>query len=124
MIAIFSDTHSRRGHELEGEALTAAHEADIVIHAGDFTSETALEDFQNECDRLFAVHGNADEPAVCDRLPTARVVEAGAFGSPSRTDGTAARRGSPCSVARGEPMSSSSDTATGQRSSKPTMSPC
>ncbi|MFC6766722.1 metallophosphoesterase family protein, partial [Natrinema soli] len=77
MIAILSDTHSRRGHELEGEALTAAREAETVIHAGDFTTETALEAFQNECDRLSAVHGNADEPAVCERLPTARVVEAG-----------------------------------------------
>ncbi|WP_226040079.1 metallophosphoesterase [Natrinema sp. DC36] len=89
MIAILSDTHSRRGHELEGEALIAAREADTVIHAGDFTTETALEAFQNECDRLFAVHGNADEPAVCDRLPTARVVEAGGvrFAVTHRRDG-------------------------------------
>ncbi|SEQ85975.1 metallophosphoesterase [Natrinema salaciae] len=75
MIAIFSDTHSSGGHELEGDALTAAREADAVVHAGDFTSETALEAFQDECDRLFAVHGNADSAAVRDRLPTARVVE-------------------------------------------------
>ncbi|MBZ6494707.1 metallophosphoesterase [Natrinema longum] len=77
MIAIFSDTHSSRGHELEGAAVTAAREADTVVHAGDFTSEAALEAFQRECDRLFAVHGNADSAAVRDRLPTARVVEAG-----------------------------------------------
>ncbi|MFA9415985.1 metallophosphoesterase [Natrinema sp. HArc-T2] len=77
MIAIFSDTHSRRGHELEDEALTAAREADVVVHAGDFTSEAALEDFQRECDRFFAVHGNADSAAVRERLPMARVVEAG-----------------------------------------------
>ncbi|PCR91655.1 metallophosphoesterase [Natrinema ejinorense] len=77
MIAIFSDTHSSRGHELDGAAVTAAREADTVVHAGDFTSETALEAFQRECDRLLAVHGNADSAAVRDRLPTARVVEAG-----------------------------------------------
>ncbi|MWV41540.1 metallophosphoesterase [Natrialba sp. INN-245] len=75
MIAIFSDTHSPRGHELEGEALSAAREADVVIHAGDFTSVSALEAFQAECDRLFAVHGNADSAAVRDRLPTARTVD-------------------------------------------------
>lgn len=74
MIAIFSDTHSTSGHELEGEALTAAREADAVIHAGDFTSTVALEAFQEECNRLYAVHGNADSGAVRDRLPTARVV--------------------------------------------------
>ena len=76
MIAIFSDTHSTAGHALEGAALTAAREADIVVHAGDLTSETALEAFQEECDRFLAVHGNADSAAVRDRLPTARVVEA------------------------------------------------
>ncbi|WP_049928813.1 metallophosphoesterase [Halopiger goleimassiliensis] len=75
MIAIFSDTHSERDHDLEGEALTAAREADTVVHAGDFTSEAAFEAFQAECDRLFAVHGNADDAAVRDRLPTSRVLE-------------------------------------------------
>ncbi len=77
MIAIFSDTHSSDGHELEGAALTAAREADVVVHAGDFTAEAALEAFREECDRLFAVHGNADDAAVTERLPTGRVVEAG-----------------------------------------------
>ncbi len=77
MIAIFSDTHSGDSHELEEEALTAARDANTVIHAGDFTSTTALEAFQSECDRLHAVHGNADSAAVRDRLPMARVVEAG-----------------------------------------------
>ncbi|WP_436346590.1 metallophosphoesterase [Natronorubrum sp. FCH18a] len=75
MIAIFSDTHSSSGHELTGEALRAAREADVVIHAGDFTSEAALEAFQDECEVFFPVHGNADSAAVRDRLPTARVVE-------------------------------------------------
>ncbi|QSX00928.1 metallophosphoesterase [Haloterrigena alkaliphila] len=89
MIAIFSDTHSSDGHELEGEALTAAREADVVIHAGDFTSEAALEAFQAECGPLYAVHGNADSAAVRERLPTARVVEAGGlrFAVTHRRDG-------------------------------------
>ncbi|RQH01015.1 metallophosphoesterase [Natrarchaeobius oligotrophus] len=75
MLAIFSDTHSTGGHQLEDDALAAAREADVVIHAGDFTSASALEAFQSECDRLFAVCGNADSAAVRDRLPSARVVE-------------------------------------------------
>ncbi|AGB36019.1 metallophosphoesterase [Natronococcus occultus] len=76
MIAIFSDTHSNDGHELTGEALEAARSANTVIHAGDFTSTAALEAFHRECDRLLAVHGNADSATVRERLPTARVVEA------------------------------------------------
>ena len=76
MIAIFSDTHSDSGHELTGEALAAAREAETVIHAGDFSSVAALEAFQTECDRLFGVSGNVDEPAVVERLPRERTVEA------------------------------------------------
>ncbi|MFC6719617.1 metallophosphoesterase [Natrialbaceae archaeon GCM10025810] len=87
MIAIFSDTHSVRGHELEGEAFAAAREADRVIHAGDFTSVAALEAFRGECGTLLAVHGNADDPAVADRLPTERVVEV-PVGSDDSTDAT------------------------------------
>ncbi len=107
MIAIFSDTHSPRGHELEGEALSAAREADVVIHAGDFTSTSALEAFEDECDRLFAVHGNADSAAVRDRLPTARTVDEEEFGSPSPTDARAGRLACRCSAARAVPTSSS-----------------
>lgn len=77
MIAVFSDTHGSEGHGLEGKALAAAREADVVLHAGDFTTEAVLEAFQGICDRLFAVHGNVDDAAVRDRLPEARTVEEG-----------------------------------------------
>ncbi|WP_137288090.1 metallophosphoesterase [Natronorubrum halophilum] len=89
MIAIFSDTHSARGHELEGEALAAAREADVVIHAGDFNTAAALEAFQDECEVLVGVRGNTDSAAVRDRLPTARVVEEGGvrFAVTHRRDG-------------------------------------
>ncbi|WP_336035696.1 metallophosphoesterase [Halobacterium yunchengense] len=76
MIAVLSDTHSSSGHELRGRALAAVREADLVVHAGDFTSEAALEAFSDASDRLFAVHGNADDAAVADRLPAARTFEA------------------------------------------------
>ncbi|NGM68753.1 metallophosphoesterase [Natronolimnobius sp. AArcel1] len=88
-IAIFSDTHSSAGHCLAGATLDAAREADVVIHAGDFTSTAALEAFQDECELLYPVHGNADNMAVRDRLPTTRVVEAGGarFAVTHRRDG-------------------------------------
>ena len=77
VIVVCSDTHSDRGHELEGAVREAVSSASMVIHAGDFTSEAALEDFQDVTNRLVAVHGNADEPAVCERLPTRTVTEHG-----------------------------------------------
>ncbi|MFP8955666.1 metallophosphoesterase [Natrialbaceae archaeon A-CW3] len=75
MLAIFADTHSQAGHHLEGAALTAAREADAVIHAGDFTSKRALESFQELCPVFYPVHGNADGVTVTDRLPPIRIVE-------------------------------------------------
>ena len=89
MIAIFSDTHSNAGHELEGAPLEAVRDADAVIHAGDFTSLEALEAFQSVCPVFYAVHGNADSAAVRERLPTARTVEEGGlrFALTHRRDG-------------------------------------
>jgi putative phosphoesterase len=76
MIAVLSDTHSKDGHALAGRALDAVREADTVVHAGDFTTERALDAFHEVSERLLAVHGNADDPAVQDRLPTARTLDA------------------------------------------------
>ncbi|SNZ16022.1 hypothetical protein SAMN06269185_2676 [Natronoarchaeum philippinense] len=75
MLVVCSDTHSREGHALDGRTLDAVREADAVIHAGDFTSPSALDAFHEVADRLYPVHGNADSMAVRDRLPTARTVE-------------------------------------------------
>ncbi|WP_435099148.1 metallophosphoesterase [Halarchaeum sp. P4] len=75
MFAVLSDTHSTTGHELAGRARDAVERADAVIHAGDFNTEAALDAFQDVSDRLYAVHGNTDGPAVRERLPAARTVE-------------------------------------------------
>jgi putative phosphoesterase len=76
MIVVLSDTHNDSGHGLEGRARDAVRDADLVVHAGDFTTEAVLESFYDVSDRLFAVHGNADEFAVRDRLPEARTFDA------------------------------------------------
>lgn len=75
MLTIVSDTHSTEGHALTGRTLEAVREAEHVVHAGDFTSVSSLEAFQDEAARLDAVHGNADEPAVTERLPEARTID-------------------------------------------------
>lgn len=77
MIAVLSDTHSRDGNALAGRAQAAVRDADLVVHAGDFTTERALDAFYEASERLLAVHGNADESAVQDRLPTVRTLDAG-----------------------------------------------
>lgn len=75
MLTVVSDTHSQAGHALSGRTLEAVREAERVIHAGDFTTSSALEAFQSEAARLDAVYGNVDENQVRERLPEARTVE-------------------------------------------------
>lgn len=77
MLVVVSDTHSTGGHALADRVLEAVRGADAVVHAGDFTTESALDAFHEEARTLYAVCGNADDPAVRDRLPTERVVEWG-----------------------------------------------
>lgn len=75
MLTVVSDTHGTTDHRLEGRTLTAVREADLVVHAGDFTTEAVYDAFDREADALVAVYGNNDEPAVRERLPATATVE-------------------------------------------------
>lgn len=77
MILVLSDTHAESGLDVGGALARDLRRADLVVHAGDFTTEPVLDDLIDLSDRLFAVHGNADDAAVTDRLPSARVFERG-----------------------------------------------
>jgi len=77
MIVVLSDTHRRERPGLRGPLQEAVNEADRVIHAGDFTTEAVLDGFQSVAGEFLGVAGNRDEPAVEDRLPKARTLEAG-----------------------------------------------
>jgi putative phosphoesterase len=71
MLVVVSDSHQTDGHGLEGRTRDAVASADVVAHAGDFVTPIALDAFRDVTARLHAVHGNADRPAVQDRLSTA-----------------------------------------------------
>ncbi|MFB6108059.1 MAG: metallophosphoesterase [Haloplanus sp.] len=71
MLVVVSDTHGRADHRLTDRTLAAVREADVVVHAGDFTTPAVLDSFHEVAARLVAVHGNADDAAVSDRLPDA-----------------------------------------------------
>ncbi len=69
VLCVLSDTHGTDGHRLDGSLLDAVREAELVVHAGDFTTERVLDAFEAECADLRAVHGNNATPAVRERLP-------------------------------------------------------
>jgi putative phosphoesterase len=75
MLVVLSDTHETEETGLVGAAADAVDDAEQVLHAGDFTTETVLEAFRERFDEFRAVHGNADSPTVTDRLPTAATLE-------------------------------------------------
>ena len=74
MIVVCSDTHGRDGHRLTEQLEADVAAADLVIHAGDFVTETALLAFEDATAELVAVHGNVDEQAVQARLPAERTL--------------------------------------------------
>jgi putative phosphoesterase len=71
MLVVCSDTHGTDDPRLTGRTREAVRDADLVIHAGDFTSPSVLDAFHEAAARLVAVHGNADDAAVRERLPSA-----------------------------------------------------
>ncbi len=77
MLVVLSDTHRTERPGLEDPLRSAIRESQMVVHAGDFTTESVLEGFQTTSREFLAVHGNADTPGVSSRLPTARTLEFG-----------------------------------------------
>jgi hypothetical protein len=72
-LAVIADTHMPRGRRrLPIERL---READLILHAGDFSTAAVLDELEAIGPPVVAVHGNVDEPALRERLPEAREIE-------------------------------------------------
>lgn len=68
-IAIISDTHLPRGERsLPAECVSRLRAADLIIHAGDLTAVSVLEQLRR-IGEVAAVHGNVDDAAVRALLP-------------------------------------------------------
>jgi putative phosphoesterase len=75
MLVVLSDTHESTDSALVGAAADAVADADLVLHAGDFTTEAVLDAFHDAAGDLRAVYGNRDSDAVTERLPEATTLE-------------------------------------------------
>lgn len=70
MIAVLADTHMPRGsRRLPERCLEALADAEALIHVGDVQARSVLDELQELCPRIHAVHGNVDEPALQRELP-------------------------------------------------------
>jgi putative phosphoesterase len=69
-LAIISDTHMPAGRrELPAGCVARLRQADLIIHAGDFTGMSVLEQLRGLGPDVAAVHGNRDSPEVVAALP-------------------------------------------------------
>ncbi|MFD8981686.1 metallophosphoesterase family protein [Streptomyces sp. NPDC059564] len=77
-LLVTSDTHvPARAKHLPQALLACVDEADVVIHAGDWTDEATLDLLESRSRRLIAVYGNNDGPALRHRLPEVARAELG-----------------------------------------------
>jgi uncharacterized protein len=77
VIGLISDTHLPRGARRLPEAcVDRLRDADLIVHAGDFTSLEVLLGLEGLGPPVAAVHGNVDSAELRRLLPGERVVEA------------------------------------------------
>ena len=76
-VAIISDTHLPRGaRRLPDACVQRLRAADLILHAGDLIAPEVLAELEGFGPPVAAVHGNVDVPALRERLPATRIVEA------------------------------------------------
>ena len=77
LIAVIADTHLPRGlRSLPDECVRRIAAADLLLHAGDFSSTEVLRSLEAIGPPLVGVHGNVDSAELRRLLPAERVVEA------------------------------------------------
>ncbi|MGN6256508.1 MAG: metallophosphoesterase family protein [Solirubrobacterales bacterium] len=78
MIAVISDTHMPKGKRaLPAECVEKIREAEALIHAGDFSAASVLEELEGLCPVVLGVHGNVDDAEMRQRLPESLEIEVG-----------------------------------------------
>jgi uncharacterized protein len=78
VIAIIADTHMPKGRrELPARCAEKIRAAEALIHAGDFSAASVLEELEALCPVVLGVHGNVDDAELRQRLPESLEVEVG-----------------------------------------------
>jgi putative phosphoesterase len=77
VVAVIADTHLPRGaRRMPDTCLTWLREADLILHAGDFTVPSVLKELEEVGPPVAGVHGNVDAEELRRTLPEARMISA------------------------------------------------
>jgi uncharacterized protein len=77
LIAVISDTHLPRGsRRLPQACVERIAGADLLLHAGDFSTLEVLRELEAIGPPLVGVHGNVDSAELRQLLPAERIVDA------------------------------------------------
>ena len=77
LIAVISDTHLPRGaRRLPDACVERIAAADLLLHAGDFSTVEVLRELESIGPPVAGVHGNVDSADLRRLLPEERIVEA------------------------------------------------
>jgi len=78
VVAVIADTHMPRGsRRLPDACVERIAAADLLLHAGDFSTLEVLRELESIGPPVAAVHGNVDSAELRRLLPEERIVEAG-----------------------------------------------
>ena len=77
-IGVIADTHiTNRAGEIPQEVLQAFKNVDMVIHAGDLTDLSVLDELYAVSKNIIVVRGNMDPSDVTSRFPEKEIVKVG-----------------------------------------------
>lgn len=78
IVIVLSDTHASALNELPARLIDELRRAELIIHAGDYTTRKLLEQVQELAD-FKGVHGNMDPPELKRDLPAQTIIELKGF---------------------------------------------
>ena len=77
-IVVLSDTHTGSMDQIPRSVVDELSGADLVVHAGDFTGRTLLDQLRR-LRNFTGVHGNLDSPDIKQELPAQTTIVVGSF---------------------------------------------
>jgi hypothetical protein len=78
IVVVLSDTHASDMSDLPPRIVDEIKGAELIIHAGDYTTKKLLDQLQELAD-FKGVHGNMDSHDIKNELPAHAIVEIGGF---------------------------------------------